>query len=102
MNIAIDYDDTYTRDPDFWKMVISAAEFRGHKVYCITARSPAQDIDVLDSIGKIIGHDNCLFTSMRAKKKYAYSKGIRIDVWIDDLPVFVDNGIDTEEGGIIL
>lgn len=102
MNIGLDYDDTYTRDPDFWKLVISAAEFRGHKVYCITARSPSQSQEVLDSIGKIIGHDNCLFTNMRAKKKYAYGKGISIDVWIDDLPVFVDTGIDTEEGGIIL
>lgn len=102
MNIAIDYDDTYTRDPDFWKLVISAAKCRGHDVYCITARTPAQSQEVLDSIGKIIGHDNCLFTSMKAKKKYAYGKGIRIDVWIDDLPVFVDTGIDTVQGDIIL
>ena len=100
MNISIDFDDTYTRDPECWNLFIKLCKYRGHNVYCITARTPKQSDDVLSSIGKIIGHENCLFTSMSAKKKYAYSKGISIDVWIDDLPIFVDTGIDIEPGEI--
>jgi hydroxymethylpyrimidine pyrophosphatase-like HAD family hydrolase len=93
MNIALDYDNTYTRDPEFWRMVISAAQYRGHTVYCVTARTPNQSQEVYDSIGKVIGGDNCYFTSMGAKKDYMFSKGISIDVWIDDMPFFIENGL---------
>ena len=98
MNLALDYDDTYTRDPIFWDAVIDLAQKRGHKVYCITARhdTPINHNEVHRDLGKLIGTDACLFTSMMAKKKYAYSKGINIDVWIDDMPVFVDTGLKDE------
>jgi hypothetical protein len=65
----------------------------GHTVYCITAREPSKvnKEEVYDSIGKLVGKDNCLFTNSLAKAKYAAEKGVHIDVWIDDLPSNVDN-----------
>ena len=65
----------------------------GHEVYCITAREPSKinREEVYDSIGKLIGKDNCLFTNGLAKAKYAADTGVHIDVWIDDLPSSVDN-----------
>ena len=93
MNIALDYDNTYTRDPDFWRIVISEAQSKGHEVYCVTARTQQQSKEVYDTIGKLIGYGNCFFTSMRAKKPFMFSNGISIDVWIDDMPFFIENGV---------
>ena len=38
MNIAIDYDDTYTLDPNTWDVIITTLEKAGHEVYCVTKR----------------------------------------------------------------
>lgn len=93
MNISLDFDDTYTRDPVFWNRFIEMTWEFGHTVYCITAREPNKinREEVYDSIGKLIGKNNCLFTDAMAKARYAAEKGVHIDVWIDDLPSNVDN-----------
>lgn len=93
MNLSIDFDDTYTRDPILWDEFITRAQERGHTVYCITAREPIKQFkdEVYESIGLLVGKDNCLFTNAMAKAKYAFEKGVFIDVWIDDLPSNVDH-----------
>jgi len=93
MNISVDFDDTYTRDPILWDEFVGRAMERGHTVYCVTARenTPINQHEVYDTIGRIIGKDNCYFTSQLAKAKYMFDQGICIDVWIDDLPSNVDN-----------
>lgn len=96
MNIGLDFDDTYTRDPVAWNEFALIFSARGHRIYCTTFRFPEQSQQVYDSIGKVIGNDNCYFTSYTAKRKYMQSKGIFIDVWIDDMPILIDNGV--EEG----
>jgi hypothetical protein len=96
MNIGLDFDDTYTRDPEGWNAFIRNFTSRGHTIYCTTFRFPEQSQQVYDSIGKVIGHENCYFTSYTAKRKYMQSKGIMIDVWIDDMPMLIDMG--AEEG----
>lgn len=93
MNISVDFDDTYTRDPIFWNRFIEMAWEFGHTVYCVTARenTPINQWEVYESIGRLIGKDNCYFTSQMAKAKFMFDKGILIDVWIDDLPSNVDH-----------
>lgn len=103
MNIAIDFDDTYTRDPQFWNIFVINAIQRNHKVYCVTARAHAQDEEVLGSIGKVVGPENCYFTAMQGKRAYMWANKIRIDVWIDDMPDMIVNGIEhVNDGQIIL
>ena len=96
MNISLDYDDTYTRDPVFWDTVVGNAMMRGHIVYVVTLRTPEQGVDVLNSIGKLVGAHKVYFTSMQSKKNYMWKQGVRIDVWIDDMPDCIVRGIDTE------
>ena len=48
MNISLDFDDTYTRDPAFWNSFIVGARGRGHHVYLVTARTPEQGQEVLE------------------------------------------------------
>jgi hypothetical protein len=87
MNISIDYDNTYTRDPILWNVFIANARGLGHMVYCVTMRSPAEGVQVFhDLTGKV---DNIYFTNRQAKKDFMYEMGIAIDVWIDDMPLFV-------------
>ena len=92
MNISLDFDDTYTRDPEMWDLFVELAKHRGHTVYCVTAREPlpAFKEEVYDTIGKRIGERNCYFTDGSAKEKFMFDKGIWIDVWIDDSPKFIN------------
>jgi len=89
MIICIDYDDTYTRDPDYWMLVIEAALVKGHEVICCTMRYPeeAEDMEVKfrSRICPIY------FTSRKAKKPYLAIRGINPDVWIDDSPHWILN-----------
>lgn len=89
MNISIDFDDTYTRDPEMWNLFIELAKHRGHTVYCVTARCndyEQERDEVLDTIGKLIGKDRCIFTCGRAKRPETQKHNVLIDVWVDDMP----------------
>jgi hypothetical protein len=96
MNISLDYDDTYTRDPATWDKVIQTFREAGSKVYIVTWRFDKQTAfdygglfgdesgvvrEALD--GKV---DGMFFTGRTAKAMFMYNQGIRIDVWIDDDP----------------
>jgi hypothetical protein len=89
MNISLDYDNTYTRDPKFWDDFVKIAKMSGHNVYCVTMRSVQESVDVLvDLDGKV---DGIYFTDRKAKSDFMFSQGISIDVWVDDMPFFVNN-----------
>lgn len=84
MNIGLDYDETYTRDPGAWDAMISLFRARGHCVYLVTWR-------YLDECGPVVRDldgkvDGIFPTGRKGKEKYMYGQGIRIDVWIDDNP----------------
>lgn len=89
MNLSLDYDNTYTRDPAFWNGFISMAKRYGHTVYCVTMRTPAEGDDVRKYLQDLV--DGIYFTSREAKHDYMFRQRISIDVWIDDMPFFVMN-----------
>ena len=91
MNISLDYDNTYTRDPVYWNQFIDLSARSGHSVYCVTMRYNHQweADEVINSIGLKIGKDNCYFTNRKNKKEFMFGKNISIDVWIDDNPFFI-------------
>lgn len=86
MLLALDYDETYTRDPDFWDQMIRLAKSRGHSVICVTMRSDdsweANDVihDLQDKVEAII------FTNRKAKRSFVSQMGYYPSVWIDDSP----------------
>jgi len=88
MNISLDFDETYTRDPILWLQFIKAATDRGHKVYCVTMRTPEEGAEVIHELSRFV--EKIIFTSRKAKKDFCYYEhNINIDVWIDDMPLFV-------------
>ena len=95
MRISIDYDDTYTKDPLMWNWFAKTALDRGHEVYCVSARGEHHMDDPKNTIGRIIGADNCFGTGMKPKKEYMWeAHKINIDVWIDDMPEMIVNHVD--------
>ena len=88
MILSLDYDDTYTKDPEFWDIFIRMAKHKGHKVICLTMRRE----DELGDIPEKFKSEVPIFCSGRkAKALYAMSKGLLIDVWIDDSPYWLNH-----------
>jgi len=87
LNIALDYDATYTRDPKFWDEFVELAGKHGHEVVCVTKREPE-----LGTPGLSV---RAVFSSRRAKRPAASNAGIPISVWIDDTPesILFDDGV---------
>jgi len=73
--ISLDYDRTYTADPELWDAFIALAQSRGHTLICITMRTNpfAFSIPVYCTAGI-------------AKVPWAEQHGIKVDIWIDDQP----------------
>lgn len=77
MNINIDYDGTYTTNPEMWDKIIAIMKAYDCNVYCITKRyakitkqkPPVQIIH-----------------AMRSKLEASKVAGLDINIWIDDKP----------------
>lgn len=87
MNIGLDYDDCFTRDPGAWTLFVDLMVERGHKVYIVTWRSK----DELNAVMTDMQYwrmdiEGVYATDRKAKEKFMYEQGIRIDVMIDDNP----------------
>jgi hypothetical protein len=80
VNIALDWDGTYTADQWLWDTFIASAKSRGHTVYCVTARiaNPQNIAEV-----RIEGVET-IFCGLASKPVVTEARGIKIDVWIDD------------------
>ena len=89
MNISLDYDNTYTCDPKAWNDVIDVLQAAGHSIYVVTMRSKAEGKPVTEALASRV--EGIFFTDRKAKKTFMFDRGIRIDVWIDDMPFFVEN-----------
>lgn len=89
MLLALDYDDTYTRDPQFWNAVIALAVQRGHAVICATLRADVPH--EADEVRAALAHrvEAIVFTGRRAKHAAVHAAGFMPSVWIDDNPQFI-------------
>lgn len=83
---AIDYDDTYTADPDLFDEFISLAKRRGHLVVCVTFRAPS------DALERDVGVE-VFYTSGVMKAEFMSSQGLIPNIWIDDMPHIIGKAI---------
>ncbi len=90
MNISLDYDNTYTVDPECWKKVIRSFQSSGHKVFCVTMRSKELDYHKDFDLLELLGVKN-VFCDGVSKRRVTEDLGIKIDVWIDDTPEGIPN-----------
>lgn len=83
MNIAIDYDDTYTLNPSLWDQILEIFIKHNNNVYCVTKRYK----DNADDIVKAFANRNIpIIYALKSKLEAVNDAGIKIDVWIDDKP----------------
>lgn len=83
MTLAIDFDRTWTEDPALWRAFVAAAESRGHSVVMVTGRKAWSD-DMRR--GEIPASVRIIYAGDRMKQRAAEAAGVRVDVWIDDMP----------------
>ncbi len=85
LTISIDYDDTFTADPDTWSAVIKTLQASGHRVVCCSARRNEHWVrrELEDALPQGVK----VFLSYDAPKRlYMESQGVQVDIWIDDMP----------------
>lgn len=88
MLIAIDFDETLTRDVVLWIAFIDVAKVRGHRCICVSARRDThENIDIIDDWMEKNGLDIPVYlTSLGSKVDHMERLGIKVDIWIDDDP----------------
>lgn len=88
MNIAIDFDGTFSRDPSFFIDVIDAGERCGHKFLIVTGRSDIGDMGV--QVRRLVGDRvPIIFAGPDWKRDAVRKRGLTVDIWIDDSPEHV-------------
>jgi len=81
LNIGLDYDETYTADPELWETFIGMCKLRGHDVRIVTYRH-----ETLDTV-KLPVSVPIIYTNGVAKRHYAeHFEDFTVDIWIDDSP----------------
>lgn len=83
MLISLDYDNTYTADPNFWDQVVNIGRASGHEFVCITGRREPPGT-----------HERRIPMTVVCAggtyKRHAAAKaGFAVDVWIDDMPQLI-------------
>jgi hypothetical protein len=84
--IAVDWDGTFTENPDLWRGFIKAAnacdDGRQFRCFFVTARRPCEEVQQeADSLGI-----EAIFTSGLPKIRFCEESGSDIHIWIDDMP----------------
>lgn len=83
MIINLDYDKTYTADKFMWNKFIVLAKECGHTIICITMRYDDEEERLSNMPMQVY------YTSRKAKKIWADTNGIAVDIWIDDTPAWL-------------
>lgn len=98
MKIALDYDGTYSSDPEFWNKMIRHARSSGHEVRIVTARD--ERFDRTAALAELEKRIPVIYCRGVAKQWYLthFGDGFVPDVWIDDRPqsIFVNSEFSPE------
>lgn len=85
MLIALDYDDTYTKDPEYWLEFIESGKKRNHEFIVVTMRNELTNENLLDQ--RLVNNvKRVIYTNRKAKVQFVANLGIKPDIWIDDRP----------------
>ena len=85
LTISLDYDDTFTADPKLWCQFVSLAQYRGHKVICVSARYDTEENRRELTTSMPDGVD-VILCDHKAKLEVVRERGVEIDIWLDDRP----------------
>lgn len=80
MIIALDYDDTFTKDDLFWAKFVQSAKERGHSVTFVTFRYEDGENNNIRADAEML-QISIIFTNRKQK-----ADCFKADIWIDDMP----------------
>ena len=91
---ALDFDDTFTADPELWAAFVKLGISRGHKFYCVTARrSTLENENTINDAFEGQGIQMpIIFSNLGSKIEEVDRRGIKIDIWCDDAPYAIVYG----------
>lgn len=97
MIIAIDYDKTWTADPDLWQQFCELAEARNHTTVMVTGRKAWSDDMARSGLPRGM---QIIYAGDEFKQRAAEKAGVKVDVWIDDMPGTIQPNLllDTSKG----
>lgn len=84
MIIGLDWDNTYTRRPDFWFDFVGLCTLFQVKVIIVTNRGPEFPCERPPV--------TVVYANGQPKRQAAKAAGYHVDIWIDDFPHLVDFG----------
>lgn len=87
MDIALDFDGTFTLDPPMWSRFVGHAKELGHDIRFVTMRYPSES-ESIATHAETLGIE-IIYTSRQGKLNYCYAQGFRPHIWIDDAPHWV-------------
>jgi glycine/D-amino acid oxidase-like deaminating enzyme len=93
---AIDYDGTWTTDPEAFQAFAALLRRRGHTVIIVTSRVTGWS-EVNDACGRHV--DDIVMAGRAWKREAAKSAGYKVDVWIDDRPEIIGRAPSILEAG---
>lgn len=88
--IALDFDETYTADPELWRAFVRLAHRNGHQVIIATMRYPHEGAEIESEVDGLI--NVIIYTGRKAKFDEVRRQGYTPDIWIDDSPHFLFSG----------
>ncbi len=86
MLIALDFDGTYTADPELWDSFIKDMKSRGHEIIIATMRYEGEEEAEILKYGLDKKVDKIIYTNRLAKKSAVQRQYKHVDIWIDDMP----------------
>ena len=99
MTIAIDIDLTWDRDPDLFFDFVWMARNRGHTVIIVTGREqPQEKLDRLYLSRAPVAE--ILVSGGELKEEFCRKRGIKVDIWIEDMPGMVQRCPILEDGEV--
>ena len=88
LTIAIDFDKTWTADPQAWTQFYHFMRARGHTVIIVTNRTgPSDDMKRHSLPPDII----TIYCGGNFKEPMVLASGRKVDIWIDDMPGTIQN-----------
>ena len=88
MLFAVDFDGTFSRDPDLFREWVVLGRRMGHTFVLVTGRRDEGQWgdEVRGAVGDLMP---IVFANNGWKRTAAHAAGYRVDVWIDDNPEWI-------------
>lgn len=88
LNIALDFDGTFTARPLIFSNLVKAFQENGDMVYCVTSRKGCiENRQAINKEFELYGIEvPIIFCNFAPKVDDIERQGIKIDIWLDDAP----------------